>query len=180
MTNVDKTDRNLNIGLVLLRILVGSSAIYHGSQKLFGAFGGPGISKFTDMMGGNWRVPDLMATLLVLGEFFGGVAILLGLLTQVAAAGFLSVMVGAWLTKLGMSASYNFGDMETEWLLVLGSSALIFTGAGAFAIDAYLPWRDRLRKFAPYMFVGSLVVITLIWLIFNKTNPLDAPKMTMH
>jgi putative oxidoreductase len=177
MTNLDIKDRNLGIGLVLLRILVGASAIYHGSQKLFGAFGGPGYTDFGKFMGSSWRVHDLMTFMLVFGEFFGGVAILAGLFTELAAGGFLAIMIGAWLTKLGMAASYNFGDMETEWLLVLGAAALVFTGPGAFSVDAFLPWKNKLRRFAPYIAIGSVILIVLIWLIFNKTNPLDAPKM---
>lgn len=73
-------------GLTLLRVIVGIAFIAHGSQKLFGAFGGYGLEGTAQYMESLGLTPGyLMALMSGSAEFFGGVGLLLGLLARPAA-----------------------------------------------------------------------------------------------
>ena len=130
----------MDIGLLLLRLAVGLTLAAHGTQKLFGWFGGPGLDatgQFFAMLGFHpGRRHALMAGL---AETGGGLLLALGLLTPVGAALPFSVMLVAAVTvhiKKGFFAQ-NGGY---EYTLVLGIAALTlaFTGPGSLSLDALL------------------------------------------
>jgi putative oxidoreductase len=130
----------MDIGLLLLRLTVGLTLTAHGTQKLFGWFGGPGldaIGQFFEMIG---FIPGRRhAVRAGLAETGGGLLLALGLLTPVAAALLFSVMLVATVTvhiKKGFFA-HNGGYEHT---LVLGIAALTlaFTGPGSLSLDALL------------------------------------------
>src|SRR6185295_8685903 len=74
--------------LLISRVVVGIIFMAHGAQKLFGAFGGPGLSAVVQMMGS-------LGYLVTIGEFFGGLGLILGFLTRFAAASIILIMLGA-------------------------------------------------------------------------------------
>ncbi|WP_369028370.1 DoxX family protein, partial [Nocardia farcinica] len=83
-----------DIGLLVLRVVFGGLLAAHGAQKLFGWFDGPGLSANNanfEAMGYN--PGDLFGTLAGLSEFFGGLLLLLGLFTPLAAAVVLGTMI---------------------------------------------------------------------------------------
>src|SRR5436305_11520828 len=84
-------------GLLILRLALGASFILHGSQKLFGAFGGHGLSGFSTVVGGmGLPGPAPLWGLLAAGsEFFGGLAVLFGVLTEFGALAIAAVMIVA-------------------------------------------------------------------------------------
>src|SRR5688500_18071068 len=84
-------------GLLVLRLVLGLTFLLHGAQKLFGAFGGPGIDGFTDSVGRlGLPGPALLWAYLAAGaEFFGGLAVLLGVLTEFGAAAIAFTMIVA-------------------------------------------------------------------------------------
>lgn len=128
----------MDIGLLLLRLTVGLTLAAHGTQKLFGWFGGPGLDatgKGLATLGFHpGRRHALMAGLVEAG---GGLLLALGLLTPVAAAVVFSVMLVA-----AVSAHLKQGFFITsggyEYTLVLGVAGLTvaFTGPGALSVDA--------------------------------------------
>src|SRR5712692_8643813 len=133
----------MDIGLLLLRLTAGLTLAAHGTQKLFGWFGGPGLDatgQFFALLGfPPGRRHALMAGV---AETGGGLLLALGLITPVAAALVLSVMLVAALTvhiKKGFFAQ-NGGY---EYTLVLGVAALTvaFTGPGSLSLDALLGHR---------------------------------------
>jgi putative oxidoreductase len=103
---------NLDFGMTLLRLVVGLLFIGHGSQKLFGAFNGPGLKGASGYFGMlRVRQPVAMATLVSLSELLGGACLVLGLATPLACAAIAGVMLGAiflahwpkfWITEEGM------------------------------------------------------------------------------
>jgi putative oxidoreductase len=124
--------RQLSLGLVLLRIAVGTIFMLHGKQKLFG-MGFGGVSGMFSHMG----VPlsGVMGPFVALLEFFGGIALIFGLLTRVFALGFaIDMLVAILLVQL----KNGFSHYELEFLLCVSSVALLFMGGGEFAIDALL------------------------------------------
>jgi putative oxidoreductase len=130
----------MNIGLLLLRLTVGLTLAAHGTQKLFGWFGGPGLGgtdQFFEML--RFLPGRRHALMAGLAETGGGLLLALGLLTPVAAVLVFSVMFVAAVTvhiKKGFFAQ-NGGY---EYTLVLGVAALTvaFTGPGSLSLDALL------------------------------------------
>lgn len=124
--------RQLSLGLVLLRIAVGTIFLLHGQQKLF-AMGFAGVSGMFSHMG--VPMPGVMGPFVALLEFFGGIALILGLLTRLFAFGLaIDMLVAILLVKL----KSGFSHYELEFLLCVSSIALLFMGAGDFSIDGVL------------------------------------------
>ncbi|MEV6064791.1 DoxX family protein [Nocardia asteroides] len=132
-----------DIGLLILRVGFGVLMTVHGAQKLFGWFGGSGWQATVDgfdAMGYNPGV--LFGTLAGLTEFAGGLAVLLGLFTPLAAAAVLGTMVNAinvtWAN--GLQGSGGAPGYEMALLFAIAVAALAFTGPGRFSLDHGRPW----------------------------------------
>lgn len=126
-----------SFGSLALRIPVGIIFMAHGAQKLFAWFGGYGLEGTGQWMESIGLAPGfLMAFLAGSAEFFGGLFILLGLLTRPAAAALAATMVVAifsvhFVNGLFMSNNgYEFG-----LALLAASVSLLFTGAGKLGLD---------------------------------------------
>jgi len=118
--------------LVVLRVGVGAIFLVHGTQKR-----------------AMWKMqpsPQMPASLLSLlkvlsiAEPLGALAVLSGLLTQPAAAGFCLVMLGAIRLKITQMHKGFSGDggWEFEFIILVAAIALVITGAGRFALDRLL------------------------------------------
>src|SRR6266536_1857273 len=86
----------IDLALLIMRLALGTVFIAHGTQKLFGWYGGPGMNGWINVirnMGTAHTVP--LAWMNALSEFFGGLFVLFGLLTPFAAAVIISVMLTA-------------------------------------------------------------------------------------
>jgi len=128
----------VSIGLLALRIVIGLAMAAHGSQKLFGWFGGHGLAGtggFFEMIG--FKPGRLFALVAGITELLSGLLIALGFLGPVGPALMLSVMIVAALTvhlKNGFFAQSN--GVEVTVLFAVGAIALAFTGFGQFSLDA--------------------------------------------
>ena len=127
----------MDIGLLLLRLSVGLTLAAHGTQKLFGWFGGPGLDgtgKALAMLGFQGRRHALMAGLVEAG---GGVLLAVGFLTPAAAALVVSVMFVAAVSA-HIKQGFFMSSGGYEYTLVLGVAGLTvaFTGPGALSLDA--------------------------------------------
>ena len=125
----------LNLGLAALRVAVATIFIRHGAQKLF-VFGFAGVTGAFTHMGVPF--PSLMGPLIGVLEFFGGIALVIGLLTRLVALGFVCDMLGAILL---VQLKNGFSRYELEFLLLGSSLALVLTGAGGFSVDALIAGR---------------------------------------
>lgn len=128
----------MDIGLLLLRLTIGLTLAAHGTQKLFGWFGGHGLDATGQALEGLGFHPGRRHALIAgLVETGGGLLLALGFLTPVAAAIVFSVMLVA-----GVSAHRKQGFFIAsggyEYTLVLGVAglAIAFTGPGALSLDA--------------------------------------------
>ncbi|MEU7066741.1 DoxX family membrane protein [Streptomyces sp. NPDC046161] len=126
-------------GLLLLRLVLGLTMAAHGSQKLFGWFGGGGISgtgRFFTASG--YPAGDAMAALAGLTETLGGLGLAAGLLTPLAGAAVVGTMINA-IAVHGAGAFFAPKGIEYELLLTAGAAALALTGPGRYAADRLLP-----------------------------------------
>jgi putative oxidoreductase len=128
-------------GLVL-RLTLGLVMFPHGAQKLLGWYGGFGFAGTMGFFTETMHLPWIVAFLVVVGESFGSIALLLGLLTRFTAASFIVIMLGAITTAHLPNGFFMnwFGKQQGEGyeyhLLVIGIGlALVITGAGKWSVD---------------------------------------------
>jgi putative oxidoreductase len=130
-------------GTLALRIPVGIIFAAHGSQKLFGWFGGYGLAGTGQWMDSIGLSPGvLMALLAGAAEFFGGVALIAGLLVRPAAASLtVSMLVAIFSVHIGKGFFVEKGGYEYALALLAVALGLAFSGAGRGSVDRALSHR---------------------------------------
>jgi putative oxidoreductase len=127
----------MSLALFVLRIVVGVLFIGHGAQKLFGAFGGhgpEGTGQFFEQLG--YRPGKRHAVLAGLSECGGGLLLALGLLTPLATAIVIGVMVNAIGSVHGRNGPWvTNGGYEYPLVLIATMFALAATGPGRASVD---------------------------------------------
>jgi putative oxidoreductase len=127
----------MDLALFVLRVVVGGLFAAHGAQKLFGSFGGHGLAgtgQFFEQLG--LRPGRRHATIAGVSEFGGGLLLVLGLLTPLAAAAIVGVMTVAILTVHAPKGWQNAeGGYEYNVVLATTAFALAAAGAGGWSID---------------------------------------------
>lgn len=126
----------------IARVALGVIFFAHGSQKLLGWFGGPGLKRTMHTMTEDLNLPALLAFGAIGAEFFGGFGLIVGLLGRLAAAAIAIIMLVAILMvhgKYGLFLNW-FGDREGhgyEYHLLAIALALVIVvrGSGALSLD---------------------------------------------
>jgi putative oxidoreductase len=124
-------------GLTILRIVAGLTFAAHGAQKLFGWFGGYGLEGVGQWMESIGLAPGyLMALLAGSAEFFGGVALIIGLLVRPAAAALVVAMLIA-VVAVHLPNGFFMSNNGYEYALVLMiiSLTILIEGAGKLSLD---------------------------------------------
>ncbi len=141
-----KTDND--IASLILRLTLGIVMLPHGAQKMFGWFGGFGFSGTMHHFTVNMGIPWIIAFLVIMAEFFGALALIIGFLTRFSAFGIGCVMVGAvalvhWQHGFFMNwGGQQAGEGFEFHLLAIGIAlALMIKGGGAASVDRYLAGR---------------------------------------
>jgi putative oxidoreductase len=134
--------------LLIARVVVGAIFMVHGAQKLFGAFGGPGLSAVVGMMGP-------LGYLVTIGEFFGGLGLVVGFLSRFSAASIIVIMLGAIAMVHGQFGFFmNWtgkqpGEGFEYHLLAIGILLpIVIAGPGRFAVRSFLRWPKPADKTA--------------------------------
>ena len=137
------TTRQLNLGLAALRSVTGLIFMAHGAQKLF-VFGIAGVTGAFGQMG--IPLPVVVAPAVAVLEFLGGLALIVGAGTRLAAAGLLANMLGA-IMLVHLRAGFFLPEGVEFALSLLGSAALLaVVGAGGWSVDAVLAGRAAERQ----------------------------------
>src|ERR1700739_4604514 len=129
----------------IARIVLGVIFFAHGAQKLLGWFGGPSLANSMRTFAEHLHLPSTLAFLVIAGEFFSGIGLIVGLFSRIAALVIALTMVGAIATvhfRFGLFLNW-FGTQEghgSEYHLLAIALALVIVvqGAGAFSLDRLL------------------------------------------
>ncbi|MFI1913274.1 DoxX family protein [Nocardia sp. NPDC020380] len=163
----------LDVGLLLLRLVVGGTFIYHGLQKAFGWFHGPGFDGIkTAMEHGGWKEVNLAAPMLIAGELGGGILVVLGLATPLAAGALVAVILDAWMWKEAAATGFQYKNVELESVLAGTAAVIILTGPGRLSFDRNRGWATRpfLGSFAAL--IAAIAAAIGVWYWLHGGNPL--------
>ncbi len=125
--------RGVDRGLLVVRLAVGLVFIMHGGQKLF-EFGISGTTAFMAQTG--LPLPGVSAVLITFTELLGGLAVLTGTATRVASALLTFAMMVAIASVHITKGFFAPAGFEYPLTLLLVNVGLIFSGAGAYSVDA--------------------------------------------
>ncbi|WP_409471640.1 DoxX family protein [Streptomyces sp. HC307] len=156
-----------DVGILLLRLAVGLILAGHGAQKLFGWFGGPGLDatgKYFAELG--YEPGAFFAGLAGLSEVLGGLGLAVGLLTPLAAAAAIGVLINAMAVApektLWSAEGPAFAYPMTFAVAALTIAAV---GPGRLSLDVLFPWRDGGWLSAAFALVlgvvGGVLVVVL-------------------
>jgi len=124
----------VDLSLLIVRVTSGVIFAAHGAQKLFGVFGGKGLAATVEQMGAP------LGYLVTIGEFFGGLGLVVGFLTRFSAASLIVIMVGAIATVHGKNGFFlSNGGYEYNLALIGLLAPTLLCGPGRFSIGRYLP-----------------------------------------
>jgi len=148
-----------DIGLLILRLVVGLIMAGHGAQKLFGWFGGPSLQGTTGWLRSLGLRPALFWALMAgLSEFGGGLLLALGFLSPLGSLGLIGAMLMAIILVHWGKGLWNAnGGSETPLTNLAAALALAFTGPGAYALDTVL----GIKLPEPITLLVGLVVVVL-------------------
>jgi putative oxidoreductase len=162
-----------DIGLLLLRLGIGGVVFAHGAQKVFGLWGGPGITSFAaNLETFGYQQSTTLSWVTGVTELVAGAFIFLGLLTPLAAAAVLAIMINAVLLKLvnGFFVTGPKGSDAVEFSLVLGLGAacLVFTGPGRIALDNGRAWHRRPASWGVLALVIGVAAALLVYILLRR------------
>ena len=129
----------------ILRMVLGLVFFAHGAQKLLGWFGGFGFAGTMGYFTGTMHIPVPLAFLAIAAEFFGGLGLILGFLTRIAAFGIavnmlvaIATVHGAFGFFMNWSGTQKGEGFEYHLLVLAMTAFLMIRGAGAFSVDRAL------------------------------------------
>jgi putative oxidoreductase len=138
-----------DLTLTIARVMLALVFLGHGTQKMFGWFGGLGYSGTLNVFEETMGIPPVLTTMAMVAEVFGGLGLLVGLLARIAAAGVLVVMIVAPLAN-GLYVRFfmnwtgrNAGEGFEYHLLAIALILVVLVhGAGALSVDRRISSRE--------------------------------------
>jgi putative oxidoreductase len=163
----------MSYGILLLRVVVGLAFVGHGTQKVFGWFGGygpKGTGGFFTSLG--YRAGVLMAVAAGLSEAVGGTLLALGFVTPLAGALLAMVMINA-IASVTFKKGFMLGS-ELEIAYLTTAVALAAIGPGRFSIDRAIGWDDNISGvWWGVAALGAALVASFLTLTLGRTRPVS-------
>jgi putative oxidoreductase len=167
-----------DIGLLIMRVVVGLIFAAHGAQKAFGWWNGPGPAGWTAAMNRmGLRPAPFWAFVSTAAELGAGTALALGLLTPLVVAGLTSQAV-VIIFRAHWAAGFWNANRGFEFPLALfgGILAILFTGPGAWALDTALPLDLLYEPIVRWGVSVVAVIVGFIVVAMPKPTPPAAPQ----
>ncbi len=140
LSSIFRTDNDASA--LIARLALGIVILPHGLQKLLGMFGGAGFTATVDYFVSS-GLPAFLAVLIIIGEAFGALGLILGFLSRLAALGIAIIMLGAILTvniKFGFFMNWmgtQAGEGFEFHILAIGLALVVLLkGGGLWSVDA--------------------------------------------
>lgn len=143
---LEKVIKNYAVwGLLILRLTLGIVFVLHGSQKITTFFGGSGLEGTAEAFANmGIFLPTISAYFVAFGEFFGGILLIMGLLTREVSIVITLIMAGAIYYVHGSNGFFITQDgYEYNVMIISVCICLILSGGGAFSIDRVLFPEDK-------------------------------------
>lgn len=166
-----------DLGLLVLRLVLGADLLGHGLQKLPGLFGGSGIDGYTQLLrDGGYRQPGVLAYVGAISEIGAGALLVLGLLTPLAAAAATGVLVNTWFFREAATPGefqffFSQGGAELEIVLLAVAVVVALAGPGRAALDARRRWATRPTWDGVLAVVVGAGAGVAVWFLLNGANP---------
>jgi putative oxidoreductase len=162
-TTKTTTSSLADIGVLILRIGVGAAMLQAGLRKVFDFNTTAGF-----MEAGGWKLSKFAAFMVTAG----GIGLLLGVLTPLAACAVIAAMIDAWAVNVSAAAFWS-DPFNAPFLLAIGATALLFTGAGAYSVDARVFARSGWPvRIAVGLLIVAVAAAVLTWILLNGSNPI--------
>ena len=128
-----------DVAWLLLRLVVGLSLVPHGMQKMFGAFGGPGMTRVAASFAAQgFNPPTVLAWTVALTEIVGGVLLAVGLFTRPAALAITIFLATAVTVHYGRGFFWTTGGFEYPLLWAVAALFFLIRGGGPLSVDRAL------------------------------------------
>jgi putative oxidoreductase len=148
---------NEDFALAWLRLFLGVIFFAHGAQKALGWFGGAGYARTIHHFTHTTGIPEPLAVLAVLAEFLGGIGLIVGFLTRIAAFGILiDMLVAVFLVHLPNGFFMNWAGskagegFEYHLLAIAIAATVMVRGAGGASLDHAMERPRVFRTAQPY------------------------------
>jgi len=159
---------SIDLGLFILRVTIGLLFLGHGTQKLFGWFGGPGLGGVRGWLGSlGLRPTGFWAVMAGLSEAGGGLLLALGLLSPLGSIGITAAMLMAIVAVHWPKFWVTEGGIEYPLVNIAAVTALAFAGPGRWALGYQLPM--------PWTWIAGIVVVLIGTGIALSTGERQAP-----
>jgi uncharacterized membrane protein YphA (DoxX/SURF4 family) len=177
MDTVETTERKgsflTDLGLLILRVGLGATMIQAGLIKALDFSATAGY-----MDSGGWRAPTFAAAMVTAAETVGGIGLLLGLLTPLAACAVTAAMIDAWAATVSGTAFWS-EPFNVPFVTAFGATALLFTGAGGYSLDSKFLGRSRWPGLLTVpLFLVAIAAAVATWVVLNGTNPIHLTMPT--
>ena len=172
---------DFDIAMLVLRVGIGTIFVAHGLQKLFGWWGGPGWEGFKGFIGYLGLRPVLFwASISLVAELGGGLALIAGLLVPLAAAGLVAQTIVLFKKVHWPNGFWSpNGGIEFPLAFLVGTFAVQVLGPGEWSLDALLPATDKLYEPAVrWVLLGLAVAGALVAAFWPAPPQPESPAAT--
>lgn len=161
------TSAMTDTGLLILRVATGATMLQAGLIKAFDFSTAVGF-----MESSGWRLPQFAAFMVTAAETLGGIGLLFGILTPLAACAVIGAMVDAWAVNVSADAFWS-QPFNVPFLVAFAAAALLFTGAGTLSVDHRIFGRSRVSMMPVIGLLAVGVIVAVVtWIALNGVNPI--------